>query len=115
MDIEDISIIGSGLAGTVTLIEVLDKLLNNPLHSKKLTVTVIEKYHEFWKGIPYGNRSSINALTITGVHDFIYEPERPLFFEWLKSNKNDWISYYQEHGGTIADSWLKNNLPLIEN
>lgn len=115
MDIEDISMIGSGFATTVTLIEVLDKLLNNPLRSKKLTVIVIEKYHEFWKGIPYGNRSSINALTITSVHDFIYEPERPLFFEWLKSNKNDWISYYKERGGTIADSWLKNNLTLIEN
>jgi uncharacterized NAD(P)/FAD-binding protein YdhS len=115
MDIADISLIGSGFASTVTLIEVLDKLLNNPLRTKKLTVAVIEKYHEFWKGIPYGTRSSINALTITSVHDFIYEPERPLFFEWLKSNKNDWISYYLEHGGITADSWLKNNLPLIEN
>jgi uncharacterized NAD(P)/FAD-binding protein YdhS len=115
MDIADISLIGSGIASTVTLIEVLDKLLNNPHPTKKLRVAVIEKYHEFWKGIPYGTRSSINALTITSVLDFIYEPERPLFFEWLKSNKNDWISYYQEHGGITAESWLKNNLPLIEN
>lgn len=115
MDIADISLIGSGVAGTVTLIEILDKLLDNPLRTEKLTITVIEKHQEFWKGIPYGNRSSINALTLTSVHDFIYEPERPLFFEWLKSNQKDWISYYQEHGGITADRWLKNNLPLIEN
>jgi uncharacterized NAD(P)/FAD-binding protein YdhS len=114
MDIADISLIGSGFATTITLIEVLDKLSNSPLPTKKLTVAVIEKYHEFWKGIPYGTRSSINALTITSVQDFIYEPERALFFEWLKSNKKAWISYYQEHGGIIADNWLKNNLPLIE-
>ncbi|HEV3224155.1 MAG TPA: FAD/NAD(P)-binding protein [Puia sp.] len=115
MDIADISLIGSGVAGTVTLIEVLDTLLNNPPPSKKLRVAVIEKYHEFWKGIPYGNRSSINALTITSIHEFIHEPERHLFFEWLKSSKNDWISYYREHGGIIADNWLKNNLPFIKN
>ncbi len=115
MDIADISFIGSGIATTLTFIEVLDKLLNNPLPTKKLKVAVIEKHQEFWKGIPYGTRSSINALTITSIHEFIYEPERPLFFEWLKSNENDWISYYREHGGTTADKWLKNNLSLIEN
>jgi len=115
MEIADISLIGSGIAGTLTLIEVLDKLLNSPLRTKKLTVAVIEKNPEFWKGIPYGARSSINALTITNIREFIYETERPLFFEWLKSNKNDWISYYREHGGTTAESWLKNNLPFIEN
>lgn len=115
MDIADISLIGSGVASTVTLIEVLDELLNNPPRTKKIAVAVIEKYHEFWKGIPYGIRSSINALTITSVHEFIYEPERPSFFEWLKSNKNDWIFYYRKHGGLTADRWLKNNVPLIDN
>ena len=104
MDIADISLIGSGFASTVTLTEVLNELLNNSLREKKLSVTVIEKYQEFWKGIPYGARSSVNALTIDSVLDFIYEPERPLFFEWLRSDKNDWVIYYREHGGTIADA-----------
>jgi uncharacterized NAD(P)/FAD-binding protein YdhS len=115
MDIADISMIGAGISSTVTLIEVLDKLLNNPPRTKKLTITVIEKHHDFWKGIPYGTRSSINALTITCVNDLIYEPERPLFFKWLKANTKDWISYYRERGGITAENWLKNNLPLIEN
>ena len=114
MDIADISLIGSGIACTVTLIEVLEKLLHSPLSTKKLSIAVIEKYHELWKGIPYGARSSVNALTITSIHEFIHEPERPLFFEWLKSNKNDWISYYREHGGKMAESWLHNNLSSIE-
>jgi uncharacterized NAD(P)/FAD-binding protein YdhS len=115
MDIADISLIGSGFASTVALTELLNGLITNPHPPKKLFVTVIEKYPEFWKGIPYGMRSSVNTLTINSVFDFIYEPERPLFFEWLKSDKNDWISYYREHGGTTAFTWLKNNLPLIEN
>jgi uncharacterized NAD(P)/FAD-binding protein YdhS len=112
MDIADISLIGSGVACTVTFIEVLEKLLHNPPGTKKLSVTVIEKHHELWKGIPYGTRSSVNALTITSIYEFIYEPERPLF---LKSNKNDWIAYYREHGGITAERWLTNNLPFMEN
>ena len=101
MDIADISLIGSGFATTVTLTQVLNESLNNPLRRKRLLVTVIEKYPEFWKGIPYGARSSVNALTIDSVFDFIYEPERPLFFEWLRSDKNDWVFYYRERGGAI--------------
>ena len=115
MDTIDVSFVGSGIAATLTLIEIFDKLLKSPPAAHKLTIAIIEKYPEFWKGIPYGKRSSVNALTITTVHDFIYENERPVFFEWLKANKNDWATYYREHGGATAARWLENNLPLIEN
>jgi len=115
MDIADITFIGSGLATTVTLIELFSKLANsNEPVTRKLNIAVIEKNQEFWLGIPYGSRSSVNALTITCVQDFVYENERPLFFEWLKANKNDWAAYYREHGGVTAARWLDNNLPLID-
>jgi len=110
----DIAFIGSGIASTATLAEVFRKLLNNGPTSKKLNIAVVEKNHEFWKGIPYGSRSSINALTITCVNDFIYEPERPAFFNWLKTNQATWATYYRENGGLTAARWLKNNLPLID-
>ncbi len=113
MDVVDIALIGSGVASSLTLIEVLRELLNSS-GGGKTTIAVIEKNHEFWKGIPYGSRSSVNALTITSIYDFINEQERPLFFKWLKDNKPEWSSWYREQGGITAARWLDNNLPLIE-
>src|SRR4051812_22192146 len=114
MEVADITMVGSGIAATLTLIELFNQLLNSDDATRKLSITVIEKNQEFWKGIPYGSRSSVNALTITSIHDFIYEQERPVFFEWLKANKNEWASWYRERGGITAARWLKTNLPLIE-
>jgi uncharacterized NAD(P)/FAD-binding protein YdhS len=110
----DIAFIGSGIASTATLAEVFRKLLNNGPAGNNLSIAIVEKNQEFWKGIPYGSRSSINALTITCVNDFIYEPERPAFFNWLKANQTIWATYYRENGGLTAERWLKNNLPLID-
>ena len=115
MKLIDIGFVGSGVAASVTLIELLNKLLSEPPAAEKLTIAVIEKNQELWKGVPYGSRSSVNALIITSVHDFINENERPLFYEWLKANKDDWASYYCTHGGITAARWLENNMPLIEN
>ncbi len=109
----DIAFIGSGIASTATLVQVFRKLLNYGPTGKPLNIAIVEKNHEFWKGIPYGSRSSVNALTITCVNDFIYEPERPAFFKWFKETQSDWEAYYREHGGITAGRWLKKNLPLI--
>ncbi|MCW3124237.1 MAG: hypothetical protein JWQ38_3729 [Flavipsychrobacter sp.] len=114
MNVADITVIGSGIASTVTLIEVMSKLMQNAPAVQPLTVTVIEKHDELFKGIPYGSRSSVNALTITSVHDFIYEEEQPVFFKWLKDTVSEWSADYRERGGITAARWLENNLPLIE-
>ena len=113
MEVQDITLLGSGIACTITLIEVLDRLLNNP-PADKIKISVAERSGEFWKGIPYGARSSVNALTITSVLDFTNESERPAFFAWLKENKNTWAAYCREHGGITAARWLDQNLPLID-
>ena len=113
MDVVDITLIGSGVASTLTLIEVFGELLSNPAGTK-ISIAIIERNHEFWKGIPYGSRSSLNALTITSVYDFINEKERQPFFEWLKKNKDEWAAWYREQGGITAARWLDNNLPLID-
>lgn len=115
MDAIDIAFVGSGIATTVTLTALFTKILEQEDNTKKLTIAVIEKNKELWLGVPYGSRSSVNALSITHVHDFIYEKERPQFFEWFKANKDNWTAYYQEQGGATAERWLNNNLPLIEN
>lgn len=115
MGIADILIVGSGAAATTTLIELFVKLIDEPFSPGKLNITVVEKYHEFWKGIPYGSRSSVNSLTITAISDFISSgKEKESFFYWLRANLDTWSNYYRSAGGTGAKAWLENNLPLIE-
>lgn len=115
MDIADIVIVGTGAAATTTLIEVFTKLLEDPFSIRKLNITVVEKYPEFWKGIPYGSRSSVNSLTITAISDFVSNgKEKDRFFQWIKENQSKWSDYYREKGGLAAKVWLKKNLPLIE-
>src|SRR6201999_2923994 len=109
MEVADIAIVGSGIAATLTLIEVFNQLLDGDTNTRKLSITVIEKNREFWKGIPYGSRSAVYALTITSIHDFINERERPAFFEWLKATKGEWAAHYREQGGITAARWLKSN------
>lgn len=114
MDRFDITILGSGIASTLTLIDVLDQLLNKTPATRPVTIAVIEKNPEFFKGIPYGARSSVNALTITCVHDFLHETERPFFYSWLSATKDTWTAYYRQEGGLTAARWLERNLPLME-
>ena len=109
----DISILGSGIATSLTLVEVFGRLLDAP-GPHPLSIAVVEKSHEFWKGIPYGSRSSVNALTITCVEDFVNETERPVFFRWLKDHKDEWAAWYRANGGITAARWLENNLSLID-
>jgi uncharacterized NAD(P)/FAD-binding protein YdhS len=115
MEIADILVIGSGAAATTTLIELFTKLINEPSSHQKLNITIVEKHHEFWKGIPYGSRSSVNSLTITAISDFISSgKEKGLFFTWLTENLDSWSTYYRSKGGLAAETWLQKNLPLIK-
>lgn len=115
MHISDIAIIGSGVAATTTLIEIFYKLIADPFIGKKIEITVIEKHSEFWKGIPYGSRSSVSSLTISSIPDFLpVDKERALFLTWLKKNKSRWVRYYRKNGGVAAEKWLDKNVHLIE-
>ena len=115
MDPIDIAFIGSGIATSVSMIEVLAGIQNNPNPpATPITIAVIESHQQFWRGIPYGSRSSVNALTITSVHDFINETERPAFFQWLKTTRPEWTALYRKQGGDIANRWLEKNGPLLD-
>jgi len=115
MEPTDIIIAGSGIACTTTVISLFRKLIDS-LTQQTISITVIEKHHEFWTGIPYGNRSSVNALTITSIADFFTdEKERDLFFEWFKLNKQELLSGYLTDGGLGASEWLQRNKTAIDN
>jgi uncharacterized NAD(P)/FAD-binding protein YdhS len=116
MEIADIAIIGSGISCTSTLIDVFRRLINDVPVQKKLSITVMEKNQEFWFGIPYGSRSSINALTITSVYDFFTaEKERNSFFEWFKTYEDELLDYYLQNGGLTAQKWFKRNNTALQN
>jgi len=110
----DLVIIGSGIACTSTLIEVFNRLVEKPA-DHKFSITVIEKNREFWLGVPYGSRSSINALTITSIYDFFTNKhERNLFLDWFNQNKTELLDGYQQNGGTTAEQWLQRNAEAIK-
>jgi len=111
----DIAFIGSGAAATTTLIELFSKLLEQSGTHPTINITVIEKHPEFWKGVPYGSRSSINSLTITGVTDFVsVGQEKERFQTWLQTNHKRWTTYYRENGGLAAETWFDKNLTMVE-
>jgi len=116
MEPVDIVIAGSGIACTTTVIELFRKLIAGIANQRKISITVIEKHQEFWLGIPYGSRSSVNALTITSIFDFFTaEKERELFFDWFRINKNELLTDYVINGGITAEQWLQRNAPAIQN
>lgn len=110
----DLVIIGSGMACTSTLIEVFNRLIENPANHK-FSITVIEKNREFWFGVPYGSRSSINALTITSIYDFFTDKhERNLFLAWFNQNKKELLNCYQQNGGATAKQWMQRNAEAVK-
>ena len=109
----DIIIVGSGVSCTSFLLQFLEKLVKNT-GPKPFSVAVIEKYQEFWKGIPYGERSSPNSLTITTLGDFIPPSEKEAFFSWLDETLEEWTGYLEEQGGDTARQWLNNNMKAMK-
>ena len=109
----EIVIIGSGISCSLTLLPMFNNLGSSGVREEKLKIMVIEKKDEFWKGYPYGNRSSINALTITTLGEFVPEQEKQEFLDWLETSLPVWTRQLKEEGGDAGATWLENNLPAI--
>ena len=84
----DIVLLGSGISSTQTLLQLLLKLEKQPARKEKIKIAVIEKNGEFFTGIPYGKRSSVNSLTITTFGEFIHPNEKESFFSLVEIIKN---------------------------
>lgn len=115
----DLAIVGSGISCAYTLIHYLDllaeKLATREIEEQKtIKVAVLDKSGEFWKGIPYGSRSGQQSLIITSLQEFLPQPERDRFTDWLKANYNSVISSLQERPGIFSSQWLKSYQAAIE-
>ncbi|PSB08867.1 hypothetical protein C7B62_15300 [Pleurocapsa sp. CCALA 161] len=115
----DLAIVGSGISCAYTLIHYLDllakKLATREIEEQKtIKVAVLDKSGEFWKGIPYGSRSGQQSLIITSLREFLPQPERDRFTDWLKANYNSVISSLQKRPGIFSSQWLKSYQAAIE-
>jgi uncharacterized NAD(P)/FAD-binding protein YdhS len=110
----DIAILGGGISSSLTLLHLLRNMLSVSKVQKEMNIVVVEKQTEFWRGFPYGKRSSINSLTITTLGEFVPEKEKELFIGWLESTQNEWIGFLKANGGLASVEWIAHNLPMIQ-
>src|SRR5437899_1874925 len=109
----DLAFVGSGIACTMTLLELSTLLTSKPRPAKALQIAVIEKETEFWSGIAYGVRSAPASLVITSLREFVDEAEKPAFIQWLDANQHHWVEHLRRHGGEAGAQWIHANSPLI--
>ena len=105
--------VGGGMACTMTLLELSRLLASAAPSSETLRIAVIEKTGEFWSGVAYGVRSSVNSLVLTSLREFVSEPEKTLFLEWLTSNQRRWLDHLRQNGGAAGAKWIETNQPLM--
>ncbi|XMO86132.1 GNAT family N-acetyltransferase [Algibacter sp. AS12] len=107
--ISDLTFIGSGISTSFSILNFLKLINNDETNGKKITINIIEKYHEFNLGLPYGERSGFSTLLITSLRNFLIEPELGLFIAWLNSNKNWLLQELKNEGGALTEAWLTKN------
>lgn len=105
---ENITFIGAGIATGFALLQLTDELKLRD-GKKALKVRVVDKFPEFFSGVPYGKRSSNTVLLINSLENFIPEPQRALFIEWLKTHKQDLIKEFLSFGGIKSKKWISEN------
>ncbi|GAB3015042.1 hypothetical protein MBOU_22790 [Mycobacterium bourgelatii] len=105
----DIVFIGSGIACSMTLLELAQALLDGSATPAKLRIAVVERDEQFWCGIPYGPRTSPRSLAIQKLDEFVHEPERSAYISWLERNKARWLATFRERGADAAARWIRDN------
>nr|WP_231123162.1 FAD/NAD(P)-binding protein [Mycobacterium asiaticum] len=108
----DLAFIGSGIATSMTLLEIAQGLQAG--RPTKLRIAVVERDDQFWCGIPYGRRSSVRSLAIQKLDEFIHEPERSAYIAWLEHNKHRWLPAFQVQGGDAAARWISDNRAALD-
>lgn len=102
-----IAFIGAGIATSYTLIPFLENL-----KEEKTQLYIIDKSDDFFKGMPYGNRSGKSVLLIQDLKNFISEPHRTHFKAWLDQNIGQLAEEFMANGGHLAYKWVSKNSPI---
>ncbi|WP_378173703.1 FAD/NAD(P)-binding protein [Aquimarina sp. SS2-1] len=110
----DITFVGSGISSSFTILHFLDRLKIDSIN-KKISITIIDKYPEFYTGIPYGIRSGFSVLLITSLKNFLPEPELSKFMKWLNINKEWLVEEFKSDGGSLSSEWISNHAEKLKN
>lgn len=110
----DMAFIGSGIACSMSLLELAEALCNTAPSPPRLRIAVVERDERFWCGIPYGPRSNVRSLAIQKLAEFAVEPERSAYIDWLERNKPRWLASFQQQGGEAAERWLSDNRQALD-
>jgi len=108
----DITFVGSGISSSFSILNLL-RLRKENAAEDKLKMTIIEKYPEFYKGIPYGKRSGFSVLLINALDMFLPQPERAEYIEWLNQNIDSLLEEFRKDGGHLAEKWILDNIDSI--
>lgn len=85
----DLVFVGAG-ASTAYVLQALLDGLGEQRPVAPLRIGVVEREPDAFSGVPYGGRAARTALLITPLRDFLPDPERTRFVQWLTANK-DWV------------------------
>ena len=107
----DLVVLGSGIACTLTLSSLLARFEPG---AAPVSIAVVEKNGEFWRGLPYGRPSSPNSLIITTLGEFVPDEERDEFIGWLKATRQHWTAELARNGGAAAQNWLASNTAAMD-
>lgn len=98
--------VGAGVSTAYTLIHYLSRLRERRL-AGPVRVAVVERSGEFWAGVPYGVRSGRTSLIITALKEFLPEPERRRFVEWLQQHQAEVLEQMGVSGGALSAEWCR--------
>jgi len=74
----------------------------------------IEASGEFFKGVPYGNRSGQNTFLITPLEDFLPEQERREFTQWVARHADQLLADATATAQGNAITWFRENESYIK-
>ncbi|MEO8263372.1 MAG: FAD/NAD(P)-binding protein [Pseudolysinimonas sp.] len=95
--------VGTGISNTFTLIELLAELERRK--AKPATLLLIDKDPDFFKGVPYGDRSGDAGLIISKLADFLPAAHLQPFAEWLEHNRDQAFDRFFALGGEGVETW----------
>ena len=110
----EVAIIGSGVSCAYTLIHLIEHL-EAVAPAKPVRLVVLEKTGDFWKGVPYGPQSGCHSLMITATREFLPEPERGWFLDWLKGRGGKVFNPLARKDRNLSKKWLSANTSAIQN
>lgn len=118
-DVQDVVIVGGGVSGTSTLVQLLRRT-REARPTRPLRLTVVERSEDLYAGLPYGARSGSASLIVTPLRDFLEDGLRARFIAWLNEHRAEILraepglsaSWVDQHADAIrAGEWEELFIP----